>query len=97
MRKYLAASLVIFLALALACPVPAQAQGTMTLTITGKIAKTAQGYVIQSDTAQIFTILNARPRLLKKLAAGQKTLTIEAESVVGDNVNILSINGKAYK
>jgi hypothetical protein len=68
------------------------------LTITGKIAKGAQGYIIQGKTPpELFTILNPNPSVLDKLVASGETVTIEAVSVMGDNVDIQKIGGKAYK
>ncbi len=99
------------LSLALAGPVLAQGQGPkaaekqpapaaqlMKMTITGKIAKAEQGYIIQGQKPrELFTILNANPEALDKLVKSGKTVTIEAVSVVGDNVNIRKIDGKAYQ
>jgi hypothetical protein len=98
------------LSLVLAGPVLAQAPqrgvkpGTpaaarsMTMSITGKIAKTEQGYIIQGQAPpEIFTILNPNPKVLDGLVKSGKTVTIEAVSVLGDNVNIQKIEGKAYQ
>jgi hypothetical protein len=68
------------------------------LTITGKIAKGDQGYIIQGVTPpELFTILNPNPSVLDKLVASGETVTIEAVSIMGDNVDIQKIGGKAYK
>jgi hypothetical protein len=110
MKKILVVSLTVSLALALAaCPVlaqapkaaakqPAPAASSMKLTITGKIAKTEQGYIIQGQKPpELFTILNSNPKVLDKLVKNGKTVTIEALSVMGDNVNINKIDGKPYQ
>jgi hypothetical protein len=77
---------------------PAPAAQTLKLTITGKIAKTEQGYIIQGQKPpELFTILNPNPKVLDRLAKSGKPVTIEAVSVVGDNVNIQKIDGKPYK
>ncbi len=77
---------------------PASAAQLMKITITGKIAKAEQGYIIQGQKPrELFTILNANPEALDKLVKSGKTVTIEAVSVVGDNVNIRKIDGKAYQ
>jgi hypothetical protein len=108
MKKLLVISLSISLTLA-AGPVLAQAPKTaekqtatatqtMKLTITGKIAKETQGYIIQGQKPpELFTILNPNPNVLDKLVKSGKTVTIEAVSVMGDNVNIEKIDGKPYK
>jgi hypothetical protein len=110
MRKSFLIAIVFSLALALAAgPVlaqapkagekqPAPAAQSMKLTITGKIAKSAQGYIIQGQKPpELFTILNPNPKVLDKLVKSGKTVTIEAVSVVGDNINIVKIDGKSYK
>jgi hypothetical protein len=110
MKRFFVVYLTVSLALALAAsPVlaqapkaaekqPAPAAQSLKLTITGKIAKTDQGYIIQGQKPpELFTILNANPQVLDKLVKSGKTVTIEAVSVVGDNVNIEKIDGKPYK
>ena len=100
----------VVLSLALAGPVLAQppqagakpgaptAAKPMTMSITGKIAKAEQGYIIQGQKPpEIFTILNPNPQVLDSLVKSGKTVTIEAVSVMGDNVNIQKIDGKAYQ
>ncbi len=77
---------------------PAPAAQPMKMTITGKIAKAEQGYIIQGQKPpELFAILNANAKVLDKLVKSGKTVTIEAVSVVGDNVNIGKIDGKAYR
>jgi hypothetical protein len=78
---------------------PAQAaKKPIILTITGKIVKGDQGYIIQGQRpAELFTILNPNPSVLDKLVKSDKAATIEAVSVMGDNVNIQKIDGKPYK
>jgi hypothetical protein len=77
---------------------PAPAAQTMKLTITGKIAKTEQGFIIQGQKPpELFTILNPNPPVLDKLVKSGKTVTIEAVSVMGDNINIEKIDGTPYK
>ncbi len=109
MKRSIVIATILFLALA--CRVLAQGAGTradekqpapagqlMKVTITGKIAKAEQGYIIQGQKPrELFTILNANPKVLDKLVKSGKTVTIEAVSVVGDNVNIKKIDGKTYK
>ena len=97
------------LCLALAGPVSAQApkpeakQGApaakpIILTITGKIVKDSQNYIIQGQKPpELFTILNPNPSVLDSLVKSGKTVTIEALSVMGDNVNIQKVDGKPYK
>jgi hypothetical protein len=108
MKKSIVVALV--LTLALAGPVLTQnpmaggqqvapaAAKPMTLAITGKIVKGDQGYVIQGQKSrELFTVLNPNPSVLDKLVKSGETVTIEAVSVLGDNVNIQKIDGKPYK
>lgn len=68
------------------------------LNITGEIVKDTNGYIIRGKSpAELFTILNPNPDILDKLVNSGETVTIEAVSVLGDNVNIQKINGKPYK
>lgn len=98
------------LSVALVGPVLAQAPQTgagpgsptggklMTMSITGKIAKTEQGYIIQGqEPPELFTILNPNPQVLDSLVKSGKNVIVEAVSVMGDNVNIRVIDGKAYR
>jgi len=77
---------------------PAPAAQPLKLTITGKIAKAEQGYIIQGQKPpELFTILNPNPQVLDRLVKSGKTVTIQAVSVMGDNVNIEKIDGKLYQ
>jgi hypothetical protein len=68
------------------------------LTITGKIVKDDQNYIIQGEKPlELFTVLNPNPSVLDILVKNAETVTIEAISVMGDNVEIRKINGKSYK
>jgi len=108
MKKLIVVIGVLSLAL-VAAPVLAQApkpeakQGApaakpIVLTITGKIVKDGQNYIIQGQKPpELFTILNSDPSVLDTLVKIGKTVTIEAVSVMGDNVNIQKIDGKPYK
>ena len=108
MNKWIAVSMI--LSLVLTGPVLAQAPDAgakpdapasarpMSMSITGKIMKTDQGYVIQGqEPKEIFTILNPNPQALDRIVKSGKSVTIEAVSVLGDNVNIKKINGKVYQ
>lgn len=76
----------------------ASAAKPIVLTITGKIVKGDQGYTIQGQKPpELFTVLNPNPSVLDTLVKSGKTVTIEAVSVMGDNVNIQKIDGKPYK
>jgi len=76
----------------------AQAAKPIILTITGKIVKDGQNYIIQGQKpAELFTVLNPNPSVLDSLVKSGKTVTLEAVSVVGDNVNIQKVDGKPYK
>jgi hypothetical protein len=77
---------------------PAPADQTLKLTITGKIAKTEKGFIIQGQKPpELFTIFNSNAQVLDKLVKSGKAVTIEAVSVMGDNINIEKIDGKPYK
>jgi hypothetical protein len=110
MRKSIVITLAVSLALALAAgpglaqapkgaeKKPAPAAQPLKMTITGKIAKDEQGYIIQGQKPpELFTILNPNPQVLDRLVKSGKTVTIEAVSVMGDNVNIEKVDGKPYK
>lgn len=95
------------LILALACPALAATKAppakkttqatTVTLHITGTIEHGSSGYVIRGDKpAEVFTIHNAEAAKLDSLAASGKKVQITARSVVGDNVDIVTVDGKAY-
>ena len=79
---------------------PAQGQKKMQaqkLTITGKIAKSRQGYIIQGQKPpELFTIHNPKPKVLDPLVKSGKTVTIETQIIMGDNVLIEQIDGKKY-
>ena len=76
---------------------PTPAATPLKLSITGKIAKAEQGYIIQGQKPpELFNILNPNPQVLDKLVKSGKTITIEAVSVMGDNVNIEKIEGQKY-
>ena len=78
-------------------PAPALAKPII-MTITGKIVKDSQNYIIQGQKPpELFTILNPNPSVLDTLVKSGKTVTIEALSVMGDNVNIQKVDGKPYK
>jgi len=66
--------------------------------ITGKIYKDKTGYYIQGEKPpEVFTILNPDSKVLDQLAKSGRTVTIEAVSVVGDNVDLEKIDGKPYQ
>ena len=101
MKRSMFTAAVLLLALA-AGPVAAYGSASaaakaITITITGKIVKTNQGYIIQGQRPpELFTILNSNPGVLDGLVKSGKTVTIEAVSVLGDNINIEKIDGKEY-
>ena len=69
-----------------------------TFTITGKITKTMETYIIrQQKPPERFAIMNPNPQVLDTLVKSGQTVTIEAVSVMGDNVNIQKIDGEPYK
>jgi hypothetical protein len=76
---------------------PQETAGIQTINIKGKILKEADDYYIQGKSpSEVFRILNPIPKRLDRLASTNKLVRIEAGIVMGDNVNILNINGKAY-
>ena len=67
------------------------------LEITGEIAQMGEGYIIRGQTpSEIFTILNPKPDLLGKYLKEGKMVQVGVRVVSGDNVEILSIDGKEY-
>lgn len=70
------------------------------MTLTGIIAKPRQGYVLRSRQGdapgEIYTILNADSAVLEDFVKDEKTVTVEARVVSGDNLDIEKINGKNY-
>jgi hypothetical protein len=83
---------------AAAKPGAAAAAKPMTMSITGIVAKTEQGYIIRGqEPPELFTILNPNAHVLDSLVKGGKSVTIEALSVMGDNVKIQKIDDKAYQ
>jgi len=67
------------------------------LEITGTIALVNQGYIIRgSSPAELFTILNPDADALEKYIRLEKTVTITAKIVSGDNIEIQSIDGQEY-
>jgi len=71
---------------------------SITLSITGIIVKGDQGYIIQGkQPPELFTILNPNPDVLDTLVESEKTVTIEAVSIMGDNIDIQKIDGKPYE
>ena len=79
----------------------AKANTVRKLSITGAIAKTEYGYVIQSKRnnvlSTIYTILNPNPQVLDKYVKSGKDIPVDIRIVSGDNVNIEKISGKKYK
>jgi len=67
------------------------------LEITGTIAMVNQGYIIRgSSPPELFTILNPDAEALEKYVLSEKTVTISAKIVSGDNVEIQYIDGQEY-
>jgi hypothetical protein len=76
------------------------AQGPQKLTVVGKIAKddAMGGYYIQgTKPPEVFRILNQNPGVLDKYVKSGKSMTIETQVVMGDNLSIMKIDGKKYQ
>jgi len=77
-----------------------QARTVKKMFLTGKIAKSKHGYIIRSRKgnapSEIFTIRNPNPKVLDDFVGSQKTVSIEARMVSGDNVEIEKIDDKTY-
>jgi hypothetical protein len=107
MNKYFLS--VLILSLTLSGPVLAQAPKSeekisntavrpATFTITGTIIKTSYAYVIRrGKPPERFAIMNPDPKVLDGFVRSAKIVTIEATRVMGDNVNIKTIDGEKYK
>lgn len=66
--------------------------------IKGEITKVRQGYFIRGKVpAEVFTILNADPKILDGFLQEGRIVNIEVRIVSGDNVEIERINGMDYK
>jgi len=71
----------------------------MKITVIGEIIKdeSTGGYYIQGKKpAEIFRITNQNPDILEEYVKNGKDVTIEAHSVMGDNLVIEKIQGKNY-
>jgi hypothetical protein len=78
----------------------AQAPGVQTLTVVGKVAKdqTLGDYYIQGEKPpEVYRIVNQNPAVLESYAKSGKSVTIETQVVMGDNLAIQKINGKKYQ
>lgn len=65
--------------------------------VVGKIVQKPDGYIIKGQVpAEIYRIINPDPAQLDEFALIQEILTLRVKSIVGDNVAIEKINGKAY-
>jgi len=82
-------------------PGTTQAGAVTKMSITGEIAKAEHGYIIRSKKggvlSEIYTVLNADPKILDRFVKSGKDVPIGVRIVSGDNVNIEKINGKAYR
>lgn len=79
-------------------PNESQRAAAQTMVITGKIVKEAGTYYIQGQRpSSIFTILNPVPKKLDGIVKNGKSIEVEVGIVLGDNVEIQKINGKAYQ
>jgi hypothetical protein len=70
------------------------------LTVVGKIAKEQAmgGYYIKGEKPpEVFRIVNQNPKVLENYAKSGKSVTIEAQVVMGDNLAIVKIDGKKYQ
>ena len=97
MRKIFLITAAAMLAGALLVAGVALAADFFDLTITGKLVKEADTYYIQGSVPrEVFRVLNPNSKTLDTYLDDQ-AVEIQAESLVGDNVYIFSINGKPYK
>jgi len=79
---------------------PTPAATPLKLTITGKIVKDESmgGYYIQGQKPpEVFRILNQNPKVLENYVKSGKSVNIEAQVVMGDNLAIEKIEGKKYQ
>jgi Flp pilus assembly protein TadD len=70
------------------------------LTVVGKIAKDKAmgGYYIQGEKPpEVYHIANQNAKVLEKYAKSGKSVTIETQVVMGDNLAIEMIDGKKYQ
>lgn len=109
MHRILFASAIIFTVLLICVPRTFAASGTAvkapsteagggqpmtTITVTGKVLQGPDGYIIRgTQPAEIFRVMNPASKSLNAIVAAGKAVRIQVRSVVGDNVEIIAIDG----
>jgi len=76
-----------------------QARPRIERTITGEIAiGYNDNYIIRSKkgTLEVFTVLNPEPKILDEYIQSGKVVDIEVQVISGDNIKIMTIDGKNY-
>jgi len=68
------------------------------MAITGEIDKGRHNYIIRAKKPSmiIFTVLNPDPKILDEYVKTGKVVDVDVRIVSGDNVNIVTIDGKEY-
>lgn len=75
----------------------AQSGTAVKLTVVGTIDRDGQDYFVRGEKpSEIYGILNPNPKILDRLVRSGKTVTLDVQSVLGDQVNIIKIDGKRY-
>lgn len=76
---------------------PAQSGSAVKLTVVGKIGRDGQDYFVRGEKpSELYGILNPNPKVLDRLVRSGKTVALNVQSVLGDQVNITKIDGKRY-
>jgi len=68
------------------------------MAITGEIDQIRHNYIIRAKKPSmiIFTVLNPDPKILDEYVKTGKTVDVDVRIVSGDNVDIMTIDGKEY-
>jgi hypothetical protein len=67
------------------------------MAVTGEIAQGRHNYIIRGKVpSMILTILNPDPKILDEYVKTAKNVDIDVRIVSGDNIEIMTIEGKEY-
>ena len=68
------------------------------MAVTGEIDQVRHSYIIraQKPSMIIFTVLNPDPKILDEYVKSGKIVDVDVRIVSGDNVEIMTIDGKEY-
>lgn len=76
---------------------PVSGQQAQIITVFGVVLHDARGYFIRGHApAEVFRITNPNPAMLDGIVTSGQSVRLQVRSVVGDNVAIVSIDGRPY-